>query len=110
VTVAAVAARHGVPATAVRPGARRRGERRKEATVIPVARKAGVRTPALVEYVDSHALVDSPYMVLERRPGGDLAALAGRPGGREALLELGRELARLRFFAGGPPEPWRSLV
>jgi hygromycin-B 7''-O-kinase len=44
----------------------------KEATVIPAARAAGVRTPAIVDFDTTRALVDAPYMVLERVHGTDL--------------------------------------
>ncbi|NEA31932.1 aminoglycoside phosphotransferase family protein [Streptomyces sp. SID13031] len=44
----------------------------KEAAVIPVARAAGVRTPAIVDLDTTRALVDAPYMILERVHGTDL--------------------------------------
>ncbi|WP_328991905.1 aminoglycoside phosphotransferase family protein [Kribbella sp. NBC_01245] len=46
---------------------------RKEVGVIPVARKAGVRTPGIVEFNESLDLIESPYLLLERQPGTDLA-------------------------------------
>ncbi|MFI6694708.1 phosphotransferase family protein [Streptomyces sp. NPDC050433] len=73
----------------------------KEAAVIPVARAAGVLTPALVTFDDSRTDVDVPYMVLERAPGVDLAGRHGIGAGAEGVLregvfrEVGRELARL---------------
>lgn len=65
----------------------------KEAAVIPVARGAGVRTPALVTFDDSCTDADVPYLVLERAPGVDLAEVAGPAEG--VFREVGRELARL---------------
>ncbi|MFC8825092.1 phosphotransferase family protein [Streptomyces sp. NPDC057137] len=65
----------------------------KEAAVIPVARGAGVRTPALVTFDDSRDDADVPYMVLERAPGADLAEVEGPAEG--VFREVGRELARL---------------
>lgn len=78
----------------------------KEAAVIPVARGAGVRTPALVTFDDSCTDVDVPYLVLERVPGVDLAE-SGSVGDGEAegvFREVGRELARLHRVTpeGGP--------
>lgn len=65
----------------------------KEAAVIPVARGAGVRTPALVTFDDSRTDADVPYLVLERAPGVDLAGVEGPAEG--VFREVGRELARL---------------
>ncbi|WP_381796694.1 phosphotransferase family protein [Streptomyces niveus] len=71
----------------------------KEAAVIPVARAAGVRTPALVTFDASRTDADVPYMVLERAPGVDLAEIGAGPGGtwpaEGVFREVGRELARL---------------
>lgn len=123
---AAIGARHGVPAEKVRPMASGVANRAyllgpdlvlriprtqafaadlvKEAAVIPRARRAGVRTPALVTFDDSRTEVDVPYMVLERVPGVDLAALGDAPDG--VFREVGRELARLhRVTPGGAGEP-----
>jgi aminoglycoside phosphotransferase (APT) family kinase protein len=44
----------------------------KEGAVIPAARAAGVRTPAIVDLDTTRTLVDAPYMVLERVHGTDL--------------------------------------
>jgi hygromycin-B 7''-O-kinase len=44
----------------------------KELAVIPVARAAGVRTPAIVDFDDTRALVDAPYLVVERVHAADL--------------------------------------
>ena len=79
-----------------RRGGARLAELAKEATVIPAARQAGVRTPAIVTYDDSCSVVSVPYLVLERVPGRDLAALGIPPrAAAEAYHQLGRSLARL---------------
>lgn len=44
----------------------------KELAVIPIARAAGVRTPAIVDFDDTRAFTDAPYMVLERIHATDL--------------------------------------
>lgn len=68
----------------------------KEARVIPVARRAGIRTPAVITFDDTRSLLDVPYMVVERVRGVDLAQVE-LPLHRtaRALRELGRELAKL---------------
>jgi hygromycin-B 7''-O-kinase len=69
------------------------GDLRKEVAVIPIARRAGVRTPAIVEFDESRALIDAPYVVMERVYGNELEATTdGRP---EVWEELGSQLARL---------------
>jgi hygromycin-B 7''-O-kinase len=77
----------------------------KEAEVIPVAVRAGVRTPRLVAFDDTCSVVDVPYMVLDRVRGDDLARL-DLPADRAAdvLRQVGRELARLHRVrrAAGP--------
>lgn len=126
---AVIGARHGVPAEKVRPmvsGVANRtyllgqalvlriprteafvADLVKEAAVIPVARAAGVRTPALVTFDDSRTDADVPYMVLERVPGVDLAGVDGSGAGAEGVFrEVGRELARLhRVTPGAVGEP-----
>ncbi|MEV0174597.1 phosphotransferase [Streptomyces sp. NPDC050803] len=117
-TLAAIAARHGVAADCVRPapagGANHvlllgdelvlripRSHRHlpdlvKEAAVIPVARRAGVRTPEVVAFDGTGETAGVPYMVLARAPGTDLARL--RPSADAAnrvYHRTGRELARL---------------
>jgi len=71
----------------------------KEAAVIPVARAAGVKTPAVLAYEDGRA-DGASYMIVERLPGKDLAELDGFEAGA-ALRELGRQLAMLHRV-GGP--------
>ncbi|GHJ47683.1 hypothetical protein Cs7R123_50250 [Catellatospora sp. TT07R-123] len=115
----AVAARHGVPADAVRPvpggvanhayllgedlflriaRAGCEADLRRETLVIGPARAAGVRTPAIIAYDDSLTLVPAPYLVQERVGVVDLAA-AATPARPRLLRELGRDLARLHSLA-----------
>ncbi|CAL9539579.1 hypothetical protein SUDANB121_04227 [Nocardiopsis dassonvillei] len=67
---------------------------RKEAALVPVVRAAGVRAPALVEFVEG----DPPAMLVERLPGEDLV---GREPDRGVLLDLGRQLAVLHAVPVG---------
>lgn len=121
--LAAIGARHGVSAEKVRPTVSGVANRAyllgpdlvlrvprteafvadlvKEAAVIPVARAAGVRTPALVTFDDSRTDADVPYMVLERVPGVDLAELAEPDRAEGVFREVGRELARLHLVTPG---------
>jgi aminoglycoside phosphotransferase (APT) family kinase protein len=67
----------------------------KEAAVIPAARAAGVRTPALVHYDEVH-----PYLLLERVHHGDLAGLDADPADAQGVYRgLGRTLAHLHSQA-----------
>ncbi len=75
---------------------------RKEAVVIPAAVRAGVRTPALVDFDDGGGLLEVPYMLVERAPGvtpGRSADDRWRP----AYRELGAELAALHADVDAPP-------
>jgi hygromycin-B 7''-O-kinase len=79
-----------------RGGGARLAELAKEAALIPAVRRAGVRTPAIVTYDDSCTVVGTPYLVLERVRGRDLAALDVPPvAAAEVYRGLGRNLARL---------------
>ncbi|MDX6291043.1 MAG: hypothetical protein QOH50_118 [Kribbellaceae bacterium] len=134
--LAALAHQYGVPATEIRPvpgGVANRAfllgddlflriprepafvhDLRKEAEVIPVARAAGVQTPAIVEFDESCALIDSPYMVVERVRGLDLTDAGSS---ERTWPELGRQLAMLHAVrphqlpnvavddGGGDPRP-----
>ncbi|WP_166678568.1 phosphotransferase family protein [Kribbella voronezhensis] len=65
----------------------------KEVAIIPVARAAGVRTPAIVDFDDTRALVDAPYLVMERIHATDLV---DSPAEHPSLwLELGEQVHRL---------------
>jgi len=128
--VTAIGRRHGVPpeqVTEVAGGVANRGfvlgdalflrvarpgfedDLGKEAGVIPFARSAGVLTPAIVEYDDSRALIDAPYVVMERVHGTEPT---------EVPVGLAEHLARLheaeRTDVDGVPEddsrdPWRTV-
>ena len=69
---------------------------RKEAIAVPVARAAGVRTPALVAFDDSLELLPVPYAIYERVHGDTLGLLdLGPDDTPEVWLEVGRDLAAL---------------
>jgi aminoglycoside phosphotransferase (APT) family kinase protein len=134
-TLAAIAARHGVPVRAIRrmpTGAANHvyelgadlvlriprtsafvPDLRKEATVIPRVRRLGIRTPAVVSYDDSCSILGLPYVVLERAPGRDLGRSALPPEKAGALLrEVGHQLGMLHRGASVlvrelPPETAR---
>jgi hypothetical protein len=69
-----------------------------ESVAAPVARAAGIRTPALIAFDDSHELIDRPYSLWERVHGRALGLYAPDastvPG---TWAEIGRELARLHL-------------
>ncbi len=68
----------------------------KEAVAVPAARAAGVRTPRLVAFDDSLALLPVPYAVYERVHGEPLELLGLDPAATPtAYRALGRDLARL---------------
>jgi aminoglycoside phosphotransferase (APT) family kinase protein len=72
------------------------GDHRCEAVAIPLAIGAGVRTPRLVVFDDSLALLPVPYSVVEYINGHNLAAL--RPNDdryQQAYEQLGEQLALL---------------
>jgi len=58
---------------------------RKETAVVPVARAAGVRTPAILEYDESRTQIDASYVVVERIHG--VEPLSTPP---EVTLDLAR--------------------
>lgn len=70
----------------------------KEVAVIPVARAAGVRTPAIVDYNTSDG---TPYMVLERVHATDLVEAPRPPA--EYWQQLGAQLAQLHQVEEPPP-------
>ncbi len=82
----------------------------KEARIIPLARKAGVHTPALL----AQGLLDGsppiPYMLLERDPGDNLGVLNLEPRATpDAYRALGRDLALWHIRAVAENDPLRDL-
>ena len=68
----------------------------KEAVVVPVARQAGVRTPAIVTFDGTRELIPAPYTVYERVRGDTLELLYLEPQHTpDVWRDLGRDLARL---------------
>jgi len=85
------------------------GDLRKEAAVVPVARAAGVLTPAIIEYDESLDLIAAPYVVMERVHGTEPTTVT---------VGLAEQLARLHLsertdIAGVPQDgagdPWRTV-
>jgi aminoglycoside phosphotransferase (APT) family kinase protein len=68
------------------------GDHRCESVAIPLALRAGVRTPSLVVFDKSLSLLDVPYSVVSRVHGRNLV---GEPSEHAAYEDVGRELARL---------------
>jgi aminoglycoside phosphotransferase (APT) family kinase protein len=75
----------------------------KEAVVIPAARRAGVRTPAVVLFDQTEELLPVPYLVCERVPGRVLEGTEPEPAAA-AWAEVGHDLGLLhsRVPADGP--------
>lgn len=79
---------------------------RTESVAAPVARDAGIRTPRLIAFDDSRALVDRPYSLWERVHGETLGLLdldARRLA--HAWRDVGRELARVHDRVTTCPDP-----
>lgn len=67
-----------------------------ESIAVPLARAAGVRTPALVVYDDSTTLLPVPYTIYERVAGDTLSDLDLEPNEvPNVWRELGSDLSRL---------------
>jgi aminoglycoside phosphotransferase (APT) family kinase protein len=67
-----------------------------ESIAVPLARRAGVRTPALLVYDDSRTVLPVPYTVYERVQGDTLGHLDLEPEETPAVWrDIGRDLARL---------------
>lgn len=85
----------------------------KEAVAVPLARKAGVRTPQLVAFDDSLELLPVPYTIYKRVRGETLGLLDLEPTDTpEVWQDVGRDLARLHLgvsedgpASGLEPEP-----
>jgi aminoglycoside phosphotransferase (APT) family kinase protein len=68
----------------------------REALAVPLGRAAGMRTPALLAYDPSGAVIPVPYAIYERVPGETLGLLDLEPHDTpEVWRELGRDLACL---------------
>ncbi|HEY6737524.1 MAG TPA: aminoglycoside phosphotransferase family protein, partial [Actinopolymorphaceae bacterium] len=86
----------GLVARIPRGGGAPWAELEKEAAVIPIARRVGVRTPAVVTYDKSCTVVSVPYLVVERVHARDLAALNVGPRAAAGVYRsVGRSLAAL---------------
>jgi hygromycin-B 7''-O-kinase len=82
----------------------------KEAAIIPLARRAGVRTPRLVAFDPSDELLGAPYLLLERVAGDNLGTLGlGPQATLGAYRELGHDLAVWHARPTGPPDPLQFL-
>ena len=80
----------------------------REATVVPVARSVGVRTPALVSYDTSRRRLPVPYAVYERVEGTPLKPAPGDISEPPAVWRhLGRDLALLHQYSSAPAESGR---
>lgn len=67
-----------------------------ESVAVPLARRVGVRTPALLIYDDSCTLLPVPYTIYERVQGDTLSHLDLEPEDTpEVWRDIGRDLARL---------------
>jgi aminoglycoside phosphotransferase (APT) family kinase protein len=79
---------------------------RTESVAAPVARAAGIRTPRLLAFDDTRAVVDRPFSLWERIHGETLglAGLSASAAAR-AWREVGRELARLHSRVQECPDP-----
>ncbi|WP_432887218.1 phosphotransferase family protein [Kribbella sp. CA-245084] len=72
---------------------------RKETHVVPAARLVGVLTPEILEYDETHRLLATPYVVMERIHGAEPT---------DAPTGLAEELARLHQIQHSP-EPTRAI-
>ena len=80
---------------------------RREASAIPLAGAAGVRTPRLVAFDDAQDILPVPYLIVEQVHGVNLESLSLEPEDVPHVWRaLGRDLARLHRGAnsGGPSD------
>jgi aminoglycoside phosphotransferase (APT) family kinase protein len=87
----------------------------REAVAVPAARRAGVKTPALVAFDDGREILPVPYAIYERVHGETLGLLGLEPRDTPAAYHaLGRDLALLHSRVSendpaGRLEPDRAL-
>jgi aminoglycoside phosphotransferase (APT) family kinase protein len=79
---------------------------RTESVAAPVARDAGIRTPRLLAFDDSRALVNRPFSIWERVHGETLGCAGLDVWRRERVWhEVGNELAQLHGRVRACPDP-----
>jgi Ser/Thr protein kinase RdoA (MazF antagonist) len=79
---------------------------RTESVAAPVARAAGIRTPRLLAFDDTRALVDRPFSLWERVRGETLGlANLSESATARAWHSVGRELGRLHLSVRACPDP-----
>lgn len=82
----------------------------RERRLLPLATRAGVRTPALVGFGQVPGAPGRPYLLLARVPGENLGTLGLAPGQiPEVYRELGRDLARWHLRPAAPDDPLADL-
>ena len=84
------------------------GDHRCEAIAIPLARSAGVRTPALIAFDDSAEIFEVPYSIVEHVDGTNLVGLRPADPRYDATYrQLGEQLALLHGASvPDAPHPW----
>lgn len=88
------------------------GDTLTESVAVPAALAAGVRTPELLVFDDSRAVLDAPVTVYAFAPGHSLDRNAWAEGDARlvrAYREAGRELARLHANVREVPDPHGRL-
>lgn len=84
-----------------RRGPEHAAQARREASAIPMAVAAGVRTAGLVAFDDSCTVLPVPYLVVERLSGTSAESIpAGAVDEPGTWQELGRDLARVHTVTG----------
>lgn len=84
-----------------RNGPQHVAQARREASVIPAAVAAGVRTAALVAFDDTCELLPVPYLIVERLSGTSAESLPpGAVDEPRIWREVGRDLARVHTVTG----------
>ena len=81
------------------------GDHLCESVAIPLARAAGVRTPAIVAFDDSHEIMPVPYTITERIHGNDLITLRWSDPEFEGVYRAVGEQLAILHSAPVPPIP-----